>query len=83
MKYAGCGLGLRATEWDGHEKTMNKIEQFKATKQAERKMHAAKMDYHMRRITGAHETSDQRRVDCHELAIQKCELKLHQLKKFI
>ena len=62
---------------------MNKINQLKATKQSERKMHAAKMDWHLRRITEAHEAGNQRDVDRHELAIQDCELKLHQLKKFV
>ena len=62
---------------------MNKINQFKATKQAERKMYAAKMDWHLRRISEAHEAGNRRDVDRHELAIQDCELKLHQLKKFV
>ena len=62
---------------------ISKINQFKATKQAERKMNAAKMDWHLRRITEAHEAGNQRDVDRHELAIQDCELKLHQLKKFV
>ena len=62
---------------------MNKINQFKATKQAERKMYAAKMDWHVRRISEAHEAGNQRDVDRHELAIQDCELKLHELKKFV
>ena len=62
---------------------MNKINQFKATKQAERKMYAAKMDWHVRRISEAHEAGNQRDVDRHELAIQDCELKMHQLKKFV
>ena len=62
---------------------MNKINQFKATKQAERKMLASKMDWHLDKISIAHDTGNQRDVDRHELAIQDCELKLHQLKKFV
>ena len=62
---------------------MNKINQFKATKQAERKMLASKMDWHLDKISIAHDTGNQHDVDRHELAIQDCELKLHELKKFV
>ena len=64
-------------------KRISKINQLKATKQSERKMYAAKMDWHLRRIDEAHEAGNQHDVDRHELAIQDCELKLHQLKKFV
>ena len=65
---------------------MNKISKVQVQRNAnnaERKMLAAKMDWHLRRITEAHEAGNQRDVDRHELAIQDCELKLHQLKKFV
>jgi hypothetical protein len=64
---------------------ISKINQFKASKQAERKMLASKMDWHLRRISEAHASATRiwSNVLRHELAIQDCELKLHQLKKFV
>ena len=62
---------------------ISKINQFKATKQAERKMNAAKMDWHLRRITEAHEAGNKFDVDWHDAEIAGCELRLHQLKKFV
>ena len=64
-------------------KRISKINQLKASKQAERKMYAAIMDWHLRRITEAHEAGNQFKVDWHDAEIAGCELRLHQLKKFV
>ena len=64
-------------------KRISKINQLKATKQAERQAQAAKMDWHLCRITEAHEAGNKFDVDWHEAEIAGCELRLHQLKKFV
>mgnify|MGYP003149921203 CR=1 FL=1 len=62
-------------------KRISKVNQLKATKQAERKMLAAKIDWHSRLLRGVllanlrHVES----VERHEAAIRDAELRLHQL----
>ena len=63
-------------------KKISKINQLKATKQAERRAQAAKMDWHLRKLTEAREASDQFSFAWHDAEIAGCELRLHQLKKF-
>ena len=63
-------------------KRISKIELQRNANNAERQMHAAKTDWHLRRISEAHETGNQFDVDRHEAAIRDSELRLHQLKKF-
>jgi len=60
---------------------ISKINQFKASKQAERKMLAAKKDWHLRRLIQV----DSPLYDKlgHEMAIQECEVKMHDLRKFV
>jgi hypothetical protein len=62
---------------------MNKINQLQATKQAERKMLNSKMDWHMVKISMAHDVGNQHDVDRHDAAIRECELRLHELKRFV
>ena len=75
-------------------KRISKINQLKATKQdeqeimkdlynAERQAQAAKMDWHLRKLTEAREAGNQFNVDWHDAEIAGCELRLHQLKKFV
>jgi hypothetical protein len=64
-------------------KRISKINQFKATKQAERQAQAAKMDWHLRKLTEAREAGDQFNFAWHDAEIAGCELRLHQLKKFV
>jgi hypothetical protein len=64
-------------------KRISKVNQFKATKQAERKMNAAKMDWHLCQLIEAREAGNQFNVDWHDAEIAGCELRLHQLKKFV
>jgi len=61
-------------------KRVSKITQLKATRQAERKMLASKMDWHLRQLT---EGCPLYENVSHELAIQECRVKMHQLKKFV
>ena len=50
---------------------------------AERQAQAAKMDWHLRKLTEAREAGNQFNVDWHDAEIAGCELRLHQLKKFV
>ena len=61
-------------------KRISKINQLKATKQAERKMLASKMDWHLRQFTEGCPLYEKLG---HELAIQECEVKMHDLRKFV
>ena len=62
---------------------ISKINQLKATKQAERKMLASKMDWHLRKLTEAREAGDSFEIRWQDAEIAGCELRLHQLKKFV
>ena len=62
---------------------MTKIEQWKKSKQAERKMHAAIAHWHLMKIAEAHESGNQHAIVRHELAIRNAELKMHQLKRHV
>ena len=62
---------------------ISKIELQRNAKNAERQRVAAKMDWHLRRISEAHETGNQFDVDRHDAAIRDAELRLHQMKKFV
>ena len=62
---------------------ISKINQLQATKQAERKMLASKMDWHLDKISMAHDVGNQHDVDRHDAAIRECELRLHELKRFV
>ncbi len=45
-------------------------------------MHAAKIDWHLRALSEAHEANGQRSIDRHETVIRESELQLHKLRKF-
>jgi hypothetical protein len=62
---------------------ISKIELQRNAKNAERQRVAAKMDYHLRRISEAQEAGNQHDVDRHDAAIRDAELRLHQMKKFV
>ena len=62
---------------------MNKINQLKTTNQARRNALAVKMDWHLRKLTEARQANDQFSFAWHDAEIAGCELRLHQLKKFV
>ena len=72
---------------------MNKINQLKASKEAvafvnelataQRNALTAKMDWHLRKLTEAREAGDSFEVRWHDSEVAGCELRLHQLKKFV
>ena len=64
-------------------KRISMIELQRNANNAERQMHAAKMDWHLRRISEAHEAGNQSDVDRHDEGIRDSELRLHQMKKFL
>lgn len=71
------------TERNEMTKRISKLELYKKMKQTERKMYAAKMDWHLRKLVEAREAGNQFNVDWHNAEIAGCELRLHQLKKCV
>jgi len=64
-------------------KRISKVELFKNAKKAERRAQAAKMDWHLCKLVEAREAGDQFNFAWHDAEIAGCELRLHQLKKFV
>lgn len=64
-------------------KRISKLQLFKSANNAERQMHAAKIDWHLRRISEAHRAGNRFDVDRHDAAIRDSELRLHQMKKYL
>ena len=67
---------------------ISKINQLKAANQAERKMLAAKIDWHSRLRRGvllatSLGISEDDRTEFHDAAIRDAELRLHQMKRFV
>ena len=62
-------------------KQICKLELLRNARESERKMYAAKMDWHMSRIIEAHEAGNQFDAAWHDAEIAGCELRLHQLRK--
>jgi hypothetical protein len=59
-------------------KRICKIELLKNARKAERKKHAAMIDWHLRRISEAHKSGNKQEIERHEAKIQEFELRLHQ-----